>query len=199
MDTKIIRPRGRPRVFDPQEALTLGQRLFHAQDYESVGLATLTEQLGIKPPSFYRVFESKLGFFEKVLARYTAETLPLEEILRSGRTPAEALSELLERAAQAYSADPEARGCLVLESARGSDNAENVRMARAVAERRRAILRDFVAATHPKQADVVTDFITSTKSGLSASARQGMEEERLLAVAKAAAAALDPLIGQRPR
>ena len=59
-----LRPgRGRPRGFDPETALAVGQRMFHAHGYEGVGLAALTDALGIKPPSFYMAFGSKAGFF----------------------------------------------------------------------------------------------------------------------------------------
>ncbi|RAH96707.1 TetR family transcriptional regulator [Acuticoccus sediminis] len=197
MNTKKKRPPGRPRAFDPEDALAVGQRLFHARGFEAVGLATLTEQLGINPPSFYGAFGSKLAFFEKVLARYVATALPVDRILSPDRPPVEALSELLETAAQTYAADPKARGCLVLEGARGSETAENVRVARSVAQQARANIRQFVAATHPDEADAVTDYVTSIMSGLSASAREGMDAVRLVLIARTAASALERLLGSR--
>jgi TetR/AcrR family transcriptional repressor for divergent bdcA len=187
VDANLIRTRGRPRAFDTEQALVTGQRLFHARGYEGVGLAMLTDTLGIKPPSFYTAFGSKAAFFGRVLDRYAASVLALEDILKPGRAPAEAFAELLELAARTYSRDPEARGCLVLEAVRGNDDGDSAPLARAVAERRRSQLRSFVAASHPASADAVTDYISSTMSGLSASAREGISEERLVAVARAAA------------
>lgn len=192
-DTKK-RARGRPRAFDPDEALATGQRLFHAQGYDGVGLAALTDALGINPPSFYAAFGSKARFFDLVLDRYAASVLPLDEVLRPGRGPVEALAGLLERAAQTYAAHPATRGCLVLEAARGDGAAEDVRLARRTAERRRTALRAFITATHPASADAVTDYIASTMSGLSASAREGMDEKRLVAVAQGAAMPLPSLL-----
>ncbi len=63
------RPRGRPRAFDMETALDMGQRLFHASSYEAVGLAALTDTLGVKPPSFYKAFGSKPELFEQVIER----------------------------------------------------------------------------------------------------------------------------------
>lgn len=179
--------RGRPRSFDPDAALAEGQRLFHAAGYDAVGLSTLTEALGIKPPSFYTAFGSKAAFFERVLERYARTELVLADVLRTDREPAEAIADLLERAARRYSRDPGRRGCLVLESARGNDDSESATLARRVAEARRAQVRRYIATTHPKQAGAVTDYVALVMSGLSAGAREGMGEVRLVAVARAAA------------
>lgn len=186
--------RGRPRAFDPEAALAVGQRLFHAAGYDGVGLSALTEALGIKPPSFYMAFGSKAAFFERVLDRYARTEIPLADVLWAGRPTGEALADLLERAARTYARDPERPGCLVLEAARGSGESESVVMARRTAESRRAQVRAFVAATHPEVADVVTDFISTIMSGLSASAREGMGEARLLKVSRAAAQSIDVLL-----
>ncbi|MFM0730569.1 TetR/AcrR family transcriptional regulator [Paraburkholderia sediminicola] len=186
--------RGRPRAFDPEAALAVGQRLFHAAGYDGVGLSALTEALGIKPPSFYMAFGSKAAFFERVLDRYARTEIPLADVLWGGRPTGEALADLLERAARTYARDPERPGCLVLEAARGSGESESVVMARRTAESRRAQVRAFVAATHPKIADVVTDFISTVMSGLSASAREGMGEARLLKVSRAAAESINVLL-----
>lgn len=190
MITKVLLPRGRPRGFDTETALETGQRLFHARGYEAVGLAALTEALGIKPTSFYRTFGSKAGYFARILDRYSQSVLALDGILRPGRPAAEALADLLERAAQTYARDPRQRGCLVLEAARGGDDDESANLARRTAQHKRSHMRVFVALTHPDAADAVTDYVASTMSGLSASAREGMSEDRLVSVARAAAVAL---------
>ena len=186
--------RGRPRKFDPEAAIAVGQRLFHQQGYDAIGLAALTEALGIKPPSFYAAYGSKAGFFARVLDRYATSVLGLDGLLRPGRDPAEALADLLLQAARTYAADPEARGCLVLEAARGSGDAQSARLARAVAQARRAQIHGFVATSHPAAAVAVTDFVASTMSGLSASAREGWDQQRLLGVAQLAALALSSFL-----
>lgn len=194
MNTIIKSGRGRPRNFDPEAALLIGQRMFHTEGYDAVGLAALTEAMGIKPPSFYTAFGSKAGYFEQILARYAQTVLSLDDVLLPGRSAESALNDLLERAARTYARDPACLGCLVLEAARGHSATESTVLARRIAEERRARIRTFVAATHPESAHDVTDFIASVMSGLSASAREGFGEARLVKIAATAAAGLKGLL-----
>lgn len=186
--------RGRPRGFDPEDALVVGQRMFHAYGYDAVGLAALTEALGIKPPSFYAAFGSKAGYFSRILNRYAQSVLALDRILLPGRSPEAALAELLERAAKTYSRDPDCLGCLVLEAARGRVNTESAVLARKVAQSRRNMIKTFVAGSRPDVAQDVTDFVSSVMSGLSASAREGMSEARLVKIAHGASFSLKGLL-----
>jgi TetR/AcrR family transcriptional regulator, repressor for divergent bdcA len=186
--------RGRPRAFDPETALAIGQQMFHAADYDAVGLSALTNALGVTPPSFYTAFGSKAAFFQRVLERYASSELALADILREGRSTVEALTDLFERAAKTYAHDPERKGCLVLEAARGHGESESAMMARRVAERRRAQIRAFVARTHPRAAGVVTDYVSTVMSGLSGSAREGMSQARLVKVARSAGEGLASLL-----
>lgn len=194
-DTKLS-GRGRPRGFDIDAALETGQRLFHAHGYEGVSLAMLTEALGIKPPSFYKAFGSKAEFFARVLEHYghSSSALTLKACLHSEHPPIQALAALLENAAHIYGCDPEQRGCLVLETACGSDQSESAALARDTADQGQAQIREFIARTHPQVAEQVTDYVISTLCGLSASARKGMSEARLVQVAQAATAGLEKLL-----
>lgn len=194
MTAKLLSGAGRPRGFDLDMAFATGQRMFHARGYEAVGLAALTEALGIKPPSFYKAFGSKAVFFGQILERYSRAVLALDEVLGEGRPVAEALTDLLVRAARTYTSDPQQRGCLVLEAARGPDDDDSVILARRAAQVRRDQIRAFVARTDPAAADAVTDYIASTMSGLSASAREGVSETRLTAVAQAAGHGVQALL-----
>ncbi|RKP49627.1 TetR/AcrR family transcriptional regulator [Pararobbsia silviterrae] len=168
--------------------------MFHASGYDAVGLGALTDALGIKPPSFYAAFGSKVAFFERVLDLYARTVLPIDDVLREDRSAAEALTDLLERAARTYSRDPSRTGCLVLETARGNAADESVALARAVTEVRRARIRTFVARTHPDCARAVTDYVTTVMSGLSGRSREGLSQARLLAVARTAAVGLGALL-----
>lgn len=194
MRTNLSVARGRPRIFDLEAALGVGQRMFHAYGYNGVSLAALTDALGVKPPSFYAAFGSKAAFFGQVVERYVRSTLSLTDILVPGRPPEQALADLLELSARAYASDPELRGCLVLEATRENSDEEWVKPARICAEQRRVQIRDFIALSQPDIADAVMDYVGSVMSGLSASAREGMSEQRLLGVAQAAASGLRSLI-----
>ncbi|WP_338661996.1 helix-turn-helix domain-containing protein [Pararoseomonas sp. SCSIO 73927] len=184
------RPRGRPRRFDPEAAVASAQALFQARGYDAVGVADLTAALGINPPSFYAAFGSKAGLYARVLERYgRAGALPLAEILSPGRPVAEALADLIEEAARRYAADPAAAGCLALEGQRCGDPAARD-AARATAEAGTCAIRDFIAARHPDRADALTDYVSTLLSGLSAMARAGVEQPRLLAAARLGGAAI---------
>jgi TetR/AcrR family transcriptional repressor for divergent bdcA len=169
------------------------QVLFLARGYDAVGVADLTEALGINPPSFYAAFGSKAGLFARVLERYSrCNGLPLEALLQPGRPVEEALSALLEEAARRYAANvaaPDAGGCLVLEGQRCNDPAARDAAA-ALNDAAVEAIRGFIAARHPGQAGPLTDYVVAVLTGLSTAARAGQGEERLLATATLAAQAI---------
>ena len=190
MTTKNLRQRGRPRRFDPDAAVATAQHLFHAHGYDAVSVADVTEALGINPPSFYAAFGNKAGLYARVLEHWTdTGAIPLADILRADRPVAEALAAVLEDAARRYAADPAAGGCLVLEGTRCSDQAAR-EAARAFNLAAEDLIRDYIAARHPEQAGQVTDFVSTTMSGLSAKARSGHGLDQLLATARLAGLAL---------
>lgn len=190
MTTDRIRARGRPRRFDPEEAVAAAQRLFHAHGYDGVSVADVTEALGINPPSFYAAFGSKAGLYERVLDRYNGvNAVPLDALLRGDRPVAICLASLLEEAARYYAADPVATGCMVLEGTRSNDaQARDSALAFNLAAER--VIHDYIAARHPEDAQRLTDFVSTTMSGLSAKARNGHDLDRLLATARLASLAL---------
>jgi TetR/AcrR family transcriptional repressor for divergent bdcA len=184
------RSRGRPRRFDPAEAVATAQQLFHARGYDAVSVADVTEALGINPPSFYAAFGSKAGLYARVLDRYNAgNAVPLADLLRADRPVAECLAAVLEEAARFYAADPTAAGCLVLEGVRCNDQ-EARTAAKAYNVAAEAVIRTYIAARHPEDAERLTDFVSTTMSGLSAKARDGHGLGQLLATARLAGLAL---------
>lgn len=188
--TKISRSRGRPRRFQLDEAIATAQHLFHAQGYDALSVAEVTDALGIKPPSFYAAFGNKAGLYTRVLDRYAATgALPFSDILRPDRPVAVSLTALLEEAANRYASDSSATGCLVLEGIRCNDP-EAREAARAFHAAAVDMIRLYVAERHPEEAERVTDFVNTTMAGLSAKARCGYSLDRLLATARIAGLAL---------
>jgi len=190
MTTDKVRARGRPRRFDPEEAVVAAQRLFHAHGYDGVSVADVTEALGINPPSFYAAFGSKAGLYERVLDRYNSvNAVPLDALLRGDRPVPVCLASLLEEAARYYAADPVTTGCMVLEGTRSNDaQARDAALTFNLAAER--VIHDYIAARHPEDAQRLTDFVSTTMSGLSAKARNGHDLDRLLATARLASLAL---------
>jgi TetR/AcrR family transcriptional repressor for divergent bdcA len=194
MTTKIARARGRPRNFDPNQAVATAQHLFHARGYDAVSVADVTQALGINPPSFYSAFGNKAALYTRVLDRWSeTSAIPIEDILTPERTVAAALAALLEEAARRYAAGPAVGGCLVLEGTRCDDKeARAAACAFNLAGER--LIRDYVAARHPAEAERVTDFVATTMFGLSAKARNGHSLDQLLATARLASIALEQVL-----
>jgi TetR/AcrR family transcriptional repressor for divergent bdcA len=185
--TEFQRPRGRPRNFDPEKAVALAQRLFHARGYDAVSVADLTQAFGINPPSFYAAFGSKAGLYAQTLGRYTeTQGIPLKEILQPGRPVATALAAVLEDAARRYGADPEAAGCLTIEGARCNDP-EARAAAQLLTGAASETIRRFVAETRPEAAQKLADYVVTVMVGLSTLAREGHGVDRLLGTARLAA------------
>ena len=196
MTTNSPRPRGRPRRFDVDEAVSTAQQLFHKHGYDAVSVADVTSALGINPPSFYGAFGSKAGLYARALDRWVETgAIPMPDILSADRPVAECLANLLEEAARRYAADPEARGCLVLEGVRCNDP-EARETARAFNLAAETMIRDYIAERHPDEADRVADFVATTMTGLSARARSGHGLDQLLASARLAALAISQTLSR---
>ncbi|MBP0574951.1 hypothetical protein J8J27_30000, partial [Mycobacterium tuberculosis] len=56
------------------------------------------------------------------------------------------------------------------------------------------VIRRYIAARHPEEAARLTDFVSTTMTGLSAKARDGLGQERLLAAARLAGLAVAQLL-----
>lgn len=190
MDTKISRPRGRPRRFDLDQAIAAAQGLFAAKGYDAVSVSDITQALGINPPSFYAAFGSKGALYDRVLERYAGkDALPLGQLLRPDRPVGECLAATLEAAARFYANTPDAGGCLVVEGTRCTDQ-EARDAALAYNRASEDVIRKYIAERHPNEAERLTDFMATTMFGLSAKARNGHDVSQLLATARLAAAAL---------
>ena len=64
---------GRPRAFDPEQALDRALQLFWRKGYEGTSIADLTAAMGINPPSLYAAFGNKEALFRRALDRYEAQ------------------------------------------------------------------------------------------------------------------------------
>lgn len=187
---KTSLPRGRPRRFNPEDAIATAQSLFHARGYDAVSVSDVTDVLGINPPSFYAAFGNKAGLYARALDRYAVtNAIPFQQLLTHDKPVAECLASVLEEAARRYVADPVTAGCLVLEGAR-CDDMEARQAAGAFQTAAEDMLRDFIAERYPDDAERLTDFVSTTMVGLSTKARQGHNLDRVLSTARLASQAI---------
>ena len=63
---------GRPRSFDPDQALDRAMYVFWRKGYEGTSLSDLTRAMRINAPSLYAAFGNKDALFGKVIDRYIA-------------------------------------------------------------------------------------------------------------------------------
>lgn len=179
MATNTVRSPGRPRRFDPEQAIAIAQRLFHTHGFDAVSVADLTEAFGINPPSFYAAFGSKMGLYKRVLDRYASTgAIPFADVLRDDRPVGESLAELLQEAARRYTMDVQARGCMVVQGTQSSD--QQARVAACVFhDAAETMIEAYIAARYPTEARRFTDYVSAAMAGLSAKARGGMSGDRL--------------------
>jgi TetR/AcrR family transcriptional repressor for divergent bdcA len=193
-ETAILKTSTRQRrpAFDRESGVEIARKLFHANGYDAVGIADLTQALGIVPPSLYAAYGSKLGLFERALKSYCANyTLPLEKYLRPDRPPAEALTDLMVAAARHYTRDPEQLGCMITE-AMLADDPKACEVANRFARPNIDVIRAYVAL-HAAKKDVerITDYVLLNMRGLSSYARLGYTAKKLVDCSKTAGRALD--------
>ncbi len=184
--------RQRRPAFDREHGVEVAQALFHARGYDAVGVAELTETLGIVPPSFYAAYGSKLALFERTLRRYAGtEALPLQQVLASDAPPAEVLTALFVAAAKHYTRDPVLRGCMVTEAMR-ADDPQAAAIATELAEEGSTAIREYIARfAAAEDVDRIADYVLVTLRGISSYACLGFTTEKLVGCSGIAGKALD--------
>jgi len=159
-------------------------KLFHQKGYDAVGVAELTDALGIKPPSFYAAFGSKAGLFRRALERYTAgEANLFPNALAKGGGVAAVIARMFADAARTYPDCDGRAGCLVLYGTRNSTDPEARAMTGEISRASRAALAEFIATEAPARAEELAAFATMTLAGMSAAARDGAGREELERIA----------------
>ena len=186
MTTKT--PRGRPRAFDKDEAVSTARRLFHERGFDGVGVAELGEAMGVKPPSLYAAFGSKRNLYQLALKDYVNDEGGwIPSVLSSHSRVAEAIAAVFDEAAKRYTQTPTGLGCMVIEGVNHCSDEQASSTVRAMCAATRDAICDRIAREHPDHAAVLADYVTVMLHGLSAAARSGMSQQALQEVAKIAA------------
>jgi AcrR family transcriptional regulator len=116
INTMKMKPIGRPREFDRDEAVHRAMELFWKQGYEGTTLADLQKAMGgITPPSFYAAFGSKEALFREAVELYKQiEGAPIAKALAGGPTARASIEAFLRAAAEKFCQPGRPRGCMML-------------------------------------------------------------------------------------
>lgn len=129
------KPRGRPRSFDPETALSRARDVFWDAGYSAASLDELASAMEMNRPSVYAAFGDKEALYLKSLADYRdAGAQGLRAALDPKRPLAEGLREAYRSALAVYCGDPDApRGCLLIGTA-AVESVRNPRVRAAMSE-----------------------------------------------------------------
>lgn len=116
---KDSRPRGRPRAYDPDEALAQARDTFWHNGYAGTSLDDLSAATGMNRPSLYAAFGDKHALYLQTVERYIeAGRAAMDAALDETLPLAEALLRVFDGALAWYLPPREAqRGCLLIGTA----------------------------------------------------------------------------------
>jgi len=108
----------RPREFDEEKALDAAVDCFWKGGLDATTIRDLAEQMGINGPSLYNAFGDKRALFAQALERYvTVRVRERLARLEAETIPRRALEQFFAVTVEGALADPEQRGCLIINSA----------------------------------------------------------------------------------
>lgn len=104
---------GRPKEFNPQEALGAATEVFWECGFEGVGMERLLKEMGVSRQSAYDTFGGKREIFLKALGAYIGRVEgDVTAVLRGEGSPVERVQRFLARVRDKTSKRNE-RGCLI--------------------------------------------------------------------------------------
>jgi TetR/AcrR family transcriptional repressor for divergent bdcA len=163
-------------------------RLFARHGYDGVGVAELSEALGVNPPSLYAAFGSKRGLFERAVELYRRRyESAVPAALAAESRLEDAIAGLFAGAADAYTDDPESPGCMIIEGTRSAQDPGACTVLGEAHGSTRALILERIRRDGAPDPEILADYVLAILSGLSASARRGTSKEALRAIAAIAA------------
>lgn len=195
MTTEVKKSRGRPRVFDIDEALEKALKIFWARGYEGASMAELTETLGINKPSLYAAFGNKEELFHKALLRYASGPVAFVNDAMNEPTAREVAESFLVKAAEFLTDSEHPKGCMIVQGAlSSSESAELIRNVlikfrgsyeNLLAERfaKAKIDGDLSSDANPKD---LAKYLATLHQGMSVQATSGATKGELLEIANIA-------------
>ena len=195
--------RGRPRSFDRSAALARAMEVFWTKGYEGASISDLTEAMGIGSPSLYAAFGSKEALFREAIELYGRTEGPaIWDAVENAPDARSAVAGFLTATAHSFSRPGKPRGCMVVLSQLNPTEAsasvcaalrENRAQGQSGLERRLRRAVEVGELAPSTDVAALAAFYLTVQQGMSIQARDGASEETLLAVAKGAMAAWEPL------
>ncbi len=110
----MIKKRGRPKKYDPNEALDSAIRVFWSKGLTATSLDDLADAMKMNRPSIYNAFGDKETIYRKAFARFVGQLGdPLEKTLFSEPDLNKAMKQFFSGALDAYFSGTEPLGCFV--------------------------------------------------------------------------------------
>jgi AcrR family transcriptional regulator len=191
-----VRPIGRPREFDAEEALDKALMAFWRRGFEGTSLSDLTKAMGISRPSLYAAFGNKETLFRLALDRYAELGPGAIQRTALAEPTARRVVEMLLRSAAAGLTDPDhPAGCMAVQGALSCGEASDA-IRQELCERRSAgemeLRQRFERAR--SDGDIAPDsdpaalarYVSTLLQGMSVQAAGGATREDLLDVAEMA-------------
>jgi TetR/AcrR family transcriptional regulator, copper-responsive repressor len=194
--------RGRPRAYNPDEALQRALQVFWRHGYARTSLDDIVAATGMNRPSLYAAFGDKRSLYLKALAHY--HTITGEALRRalSGTDPLRAaLMRVYEAAITLYLSGDQALGCFAVGTAT-TEAAEDPDVRAMLAESTRRLDQAFeariIAACDAGELPLETDtaalasLASATLHTIAIRARAGIPRDELLDLARRAVAVICP-------
>jgi TetR/AcrR family transcriptional regulator, copper-responsive repressor len=194
--SEMPRRRGRPRQYDPEQALAKATESFWQDGYAGTSLDDLVAATGMNRPSLYAAFGDKRDLYLRALEQYRRQSRAIGVDIIVDDPPLRVfLRRYYSAAIDLYLAGDKARGCFSISTAPAAASsdpavrqflAESIRGAdRYVADRlERGRTRGELAANVDPAA--LAPIVTGTMHTLAVRARAGASRTQLMALAAAA-------------
>ncbi|MCO6414335.1 MAG: TetR/AcrR family transcriptional regulator [Thiogranum sp.] len=195
--------RGRPRIFEEEQALDAALGVFWRRGYQGASLAELTQAMGVSKPSLYAAFGNKEQLYLAALERYREQQLTRHaEALAAEPDLEKAMRRFLRSIARMVTAPELPGGCMVVNSAVSCDIATLPRrVIAAIGETvdqssfgllKQRLQKELQQRNLPGDAPVeqLADYFTAIMCGIAVMAKVGVTEQRLFEVIEHALCAL---------
>jgi len=108
---------GRPREFDPDEALDAAMEAFWAKGYEATSLMDLVSATGLHKGSLYKAFGDKHSLFIQALKRYLQSMRRAkDEKLAGAKSPLDGIRAVMHAMVEFFDDSPSPMGCMAINS-----------------------------------------------------------------------------------